>query len=83
MALIQAYQPSIILYENTNYLHTRQHQGTVSLLKLLGALEGLKFTFGFIKQVNSVLVSQVKDYKGKLFKGVKKIPHLTFKLGQG
>ena len=61
----------------------RSHQGTVSLLKLLGALEGLKFTFRFIKQVDSVLVSQVKDYKGKLFKGVKKIPDLAFKLGQG
>jgi hypothetical protein len=48
------------------------------LLKLIGAIESLP-----VQRVESILVSQVKDLKGKLFKRVKKIPHLTFKLGQG
>ena len=76
--IVKEWKPTVVLYENTNYLHQRQHSGTVSLLKLIGAIESLP-----VQRIESILVSQVKDYKGKLFKGVKKIPHLTFKLGQG
>ena len=76
--IVKEWKPNDVLYENTNYLHQRQHSGTVSLLKLIGAIESLP-----VQRVESILVSQVKDLKGKLFKGVKKIPDLTFKLGQG
>ena len=76
--IVKEWEPSIILYENTNYLHQRQHSGTVSLLKLIGAIESLP-----VQRIESILVHQVKDLKGKLFKGTKNIPHLTFKFGSG
>jgi hypothetical protein len=82
MALIQAYQPTTILYETTNYINSRGKDMT-SLLKLLGALEGLKHTFAFIEQIKSLLVSQVKDLKSKLLAGTKQISPLTFKKGRG
>ena len=75
--IIKEWKPTVVLYENTNYLHARQHQDTVGLLKLLGAIESLPV------RVESILVSQVKDLKSKLFKKTKQIPYLTFKLGQG
>jgi hypothetical protein len=49
----------------------------LDLFRLLGAIEGLPI------QKASILVSQVKDLKSKLFKGIKTIPNLTFKVGQG
>jgi hypothetical protein len=59
-------------------LHSRQHSGTVSLLKLIGAIESLP-----VQRIESILVSQVKELKSKLFKKQTQIPHLTFKPGQG
>jgi hypothetical protein len=47
------------------------------LLKLLGVIESLPI------RTESILVSQVKDLKSKVFKKTKPIPHLTFKLGIG
>jgi len=76
--IVKEWEPSIILYENTNYLHQRQHSGTVSLLKLIGAIESLP-----VKRIENILVSQVKDLKSKVFKNQVQIPGLTFKLGQG
>jgi hypothetical protein len=75
--IVREWKPSVILYENTNYLQARQHQGTVSLLKLVGAIESLPV------RVESVLVNQVKDLKSKLFKKQVSIPDLSFKPGQG
>ncbi|CAJ0824359.1 6881_t:CDS:2 [Entrophospora sp. SA101] len=74
---VKDYQPALILYENTNYLYSRQHQGTVSLLKLLGAIESLPL------RIESILVKQVKDLKAKLFKDETQIEDLEFKLGKG
>ena len=76
--IVKEWKPTIILYENTNYLHSRQHSGTVSLLKLIGAIESLP-----VKRIENILVSQVKDLKSKVFKNQVQIPGLTFKLGQG
>jgi len=47
------------------------------LLKLIGAIESLPV------RTESILVSQVKDLKSKLFKRTKKIPEIKFKLGIG
>ena len=76
--IVKEWKPTVVLYENTNYLHQRQHSGTVSLLKLIGAIESLA-----VKRIESILVHQVKDLKSKVFKNQVQIPHLTFKLGQG
>ena len=54
-----------------------------SLFKLLGTLEGLTYTFPQIQQIESILVSQVKDLKAKLLKGTKSLKDLTFKKGRG
>jgi hypothetical protein len=75
--IVKEWKPTVVLYENTNYLHQRQHSGTVSLLKLIGAIESLPI------RTESILVSQVKDLKSKLFKGIKRIYGVDFKLGQG
>jgi len=76
--IVKEWKPTVVLYENTNYLHQRQHSGTVSLLKLIGAIESLP-----VQRIESILVSQVKDLKSKLFKGIKRIYGVDFKLGQG
>ena len=76
-ALVEKEKPTLLLYENTNYLHQRQHSGTVNLLKLIGAIESLPV------KTESILVNQVKDLKSKVFKEIKHIPDLLFKYGQG
>ena len=53
------------------------------LLKLMGAIEGLTYTFNFIKQINSIPVNQVKELKSKLLKATKQIPELTYSQGRG
>ena len=75
--IVKEWKPTVVLYENTNYINSKGKDMT-GLLKLIGAIESLP-----VQRIENILVSQVKDLKGKLFKGVKKIPHLTFKLGQG
>ena len=67
----------MLLYETTNYINSKGKDMT-GLLKLIGAIESLP-----VQKIESILVSQVKDLKGKLFKGTKNIPHLTFKFGSG
>lgn len=74
--IMKGYQPSLLLYENTHYLHTKT-QDSLGLFRLLGAIESLPV------QTESILVHQVKDLKSKLFKKTKPIPHLLFKPGQG
>ena len=75
--LVEKEKPDLLLYENTNYLHQRQHSGTVNLLKLIGAIESLPV------KTESILVSQVKDLKSKVFKNQSQISGLEFKYGQG
>jgi len=82
ISLIETYKPTIILYENTHYIHEKTKDG-LSLFRLLGAIEGLTYTFPPIQSIESVLVSQVKDLKKQLFKGIKKIPEIEFKVGIG
>jgi hypothetical protein len=76
-SLVKAYQPNILLYESTNYVGLRGKDMT-SLFKLLGALAVLP-----VEQVKSVPINQVKALKGKLLKGTKQIPGLTYQKGRG
>ena len=69
-------KPALLLYENTHYLKEK-NQDSLSLFRLLGAIESLPV------RTESILVCQVKGLKSRLFKGVKKIPEIKFKLGQG
>jgi len=80
--LLRDYQPELVLHETTNYINSKGKDMT-SLFKLLGALEGLKYTFTFIERIDSIPVHQIKDLKAKLLAGTKKISHLTFKKGRG
>ena len=75
--IVEKWKPDLLLYENTNYLHQRQHSGTVNLLKLIGAIESLPV------KTESILVNQVKDLKSKVFKNQSQISGLEFKYGQG
>jgi hypothetical protein len=74
--LVEKEKPDLLLYENTHYLH-HKNQDSLGLFRLLGALEGLPI------RTESILVSQVKDLKNRLFKATKKITGLTFKPGRG
>ena len=69
-------KPALLLYENTHYINNR-NQDSLSLFRLLGAIESLP-----VKKEN-ILVNQVKDLKKQLFKGQNQIPNLTFKPGRG
>jgi hypothetical protein len=79
--LTEAHRATILLYETTNYIKSKGKDMT-SLLKLMGAVEGLKHVFTFVEQIDSILANQVKDFKSKLLKGTKQIPELTFKKGR-
>lgn len=74
--LIVKEKPALLLYENTHYLH-HKNQDSLSLFRLLGAIESLPV------RTEHILVSQVKELRGKLFKGIKQTSELTFKPGIG
>ena len=74
--VVKDFQPNLLLYETTNYINSKGKDMT-GLLKLIGAIESLPV------RTESILVSQVKDLKSKLFKRTKKIPEIKFKLGIG
>ena len=75
--VVKDFQPNLLLYETTNYINSKGKDMT-GLLKLIGAIESLP-----VQRVESILVSQVKDLKGKLFKKQSQIPSLEFKFGSG
>jgi hypothetical protein len=80
--LIKKEKPNIIIFEDTTYIYGRQHQGTVGLYKLIGGIVGLKYTFDFIKQIESLTVNTVKAFKKKLFKNKEQIEGLTCEVGR-
>jgi len=75
-------KPRVVVYENTNYVHKRI-PGTLTLLKLIGGIVGMKLAFDFIEELGSVAVNQVKPFKDKLFSGQEQIEGLTCKAGRG
>jgi len=79
---IKDWRPNIIIYENTYYVHKRI-PGTLSLLKLIGGIVGMKYTFDFIEELSSIAVNQIKSFKDKLFVNKEQIEKLTWKIGRG
>jgi hypothetical protein len=75
-------KPSIILFENTSYIHKRI-PGTLNLLKLIGAITILKFAFNDIENVDHIAVNQVKGLKKKIHAGEKSLEFLTCEVGRG
>jgi hypothetical protein len=73
--LMEEFKPKIVLYETTNYIHSRGKDMT-SLFKLLGGLESLGHS-------EAIPVHQVKGLKQKLLKGTKSIPNLAYSVGRG
>lgn len=74
---IKAYQPNLLLFENTNFISNRT-KDSLNLIRLLGALECLA-----VKRVESVNVLKVKEMSRALFKGTAKIEHLEYLPGRG
>jgi len=81
--LVQKLEPNIIIFEDTTYTYGRQHQGTVSLCKLLGSVNAIGHTFGFIQQVGTVPVNSVKNFRDKVQTGTEEIMGLNFEIGRG
>ena len=75
IGLMEKFQPKLVLYESTNYIHSRGKDMT-SLFKLLGGLESLGHS-------EAIPVNQVKGLKQKLFKGTRTVPNLTYFPGRG
>jgi len=73
--LMEEFKPKLVLYESTNYIHSRGKDMT-SLFKLLGGLESLGHS-------EAIPVNQVKGLKQKLFKGTRTVPNLTYFPGRG
>src|SRR6266511_1269111 len=73
--LMEKFQPQVVLYESTNYIHSRGKDMT-SLFKLLGGLECLGHS-------EAIPVHQVKGLKQKLLKGTRIIPNLAYSVGRG
>lgn len=80
--LVMENEPCAIVYETTNYIHKRI-PATLTLLKLIGGIVGIKYTFGFVKELSGVAVNQVKPFKDKLFTGKEQLEGLTCKVGRG
>jgi hypothetical protein len=72
---MEKFQPKVVLYESTNYIHSRGKDMT-SLFKLLGGLESLGHS-------ETIPVNQVKGLKQKLLKGTRTIPNLAYLVGRG
>lgn len=79
---VKVWKPNTIIYENTYYVH-KKIPGTLSLLKLIGGIVGMKYTFDFIEELSSIAVNQVKSFKDKLFANKEQIEKLTCKIGRG
>ena len=73
--LLKDFQPKVVLYESTNYIHSRGKDMT-SLFKLLGGLECLGHS-------EAIPVNQVKGLKQKLFTGKASIAGITYSAGRG
>ncbi|RHZ35255.1 hypothetical protein [endosymbiont GvMRE of Glomus versiforme] len=58
--LVRDYQPNILLFEDTNYIHKRTKDG-LNLFRLLGAIECLE-----VKQIEKVNVLRVKELTKKM-----------------
>jgi len=77
VANIKLYNPSLLLFENTNFISNRTSD-SLNLIRLLGAIECLA-----IKEVKSINVVKVKQLSKQLFKGVVKIENLEYLPGRG
>ena len=75
IGLMEKFQPKLVLYESTNYIHSRGKDMT-SLFKLLGGLESLGHS-------EAIPVNQVKGLKQKLFQGKALIAGITYSPGRG
>ncbi|CAJ0894329.1 13367_t:CDS:1 [Entrophospora sp. SA101] len=80
--LCQEKKVNILVYENTNFIYGRQFAGSVNLLKLIGGIECLKHVCRTIKQVDNILVKQVKDFYKKVLQKNFIIPELERKIGR-
>ena len=72
---MEEFKPKVVLYESTNYIHSRGKDMT-SLFKLLGGLESLGHS-------EAIPVNQVKGLKQKLFQGKALIAGITYSPGRG
>ena len=75
-------QPSIIVYEHTNYVNLKGRDMT-SLFKLFGGIVALTYVFDFLKKVDYLPVNQVKELRSKVYNQEKEIKGLSYKVGRG
>src|SRR2546423_731209 len=68
----------MIIYEYSNYLNRNKGNDTVNLFRLMGALEGLKYTFPNIKAMEAIDVKAVKFYYKKLLAKEKFLLNLNY-----
>jgi hypothetical protein len=83
ISLIKEQKPNIIIFENTNYIYGRQHQGITNLYKLIGAIICLQYVFDFVKQIDGIMVNTVKFLRNKVQTGISEIEGLTYEVGRG
>jgi len=76
-SLVKVYQPSILLFESSNFIRIRGKDMT-SLFKLLGALEVLP-----IPQIQTIPVDQVKRLTKELLHGIRRLEGLEYQPGRG
>ena len=79
---VKEWQPDIIIYETTNYIHKRM-PGSLSLLKLIGGIVGLKYSYTFIQEINSIAFNSVKSFRERFLTGQEKIAGLSYQVGRG
>lgn len=80
--VIKEKKPDIVIFENTNYIYGRQHQGTVGIYKLIGGIISLQYAFDFVKEINGIFVSSVKSFRNKVQRGIGKIKGLSYEIGR-
>lgn len=80
--LVKKYQPTRIIYEDIQHINAIG-KNTGSLFKLFGVIESLKFTFTFIKRIDSIYSSQIKALRKRILHNKKRIEGINYKIGFG
>jgi len=78
--LVEAKQPNLIVFENTNFIKTTSSDMT-KLLQLFGAIETLTYSFSLL--INKIPVNQVKEIRKKLLNKQIGLANLTYQIGKG
>ncbi|CAI2172558.1 17521_t:CDS:2 [Funneliformis geosporum] len=79
---VASFQPTVIVYEDCDFVIIKGGKNMTGLFKLFGGMEALSLYFDFIQVIGSVSVIRVKAIHKALYKKVRQIEGLTYEIGR-